>query len=513
VDAVKCAVDAQAALAEANASLPSDRRINFRMGVHIGDVMVRAGDLFGDGVNIAARLQVIAKAGGLCVSSATYDQVKKVLSLDVIDLGYQALKNIDEPVRAYEVQMQDRAMPSGTQNSPGGERATRPTLAVLPFDNLGRDNEIEGFCDGLAEDITTALARFRWLNVASRNSSFAQKGRAVDIRERARGLGVRYMLEGSVRKSNGRIRITAQLIDGASGNHVWAERYDRDYSRPFDLQDEIAGDIVASLEYVLWFALARGDHAGAPDRVLSPLRAAAWHLVECTHDDNRTAIQCAAGALKANAKSVAAYQYLVNAYFVELIAGWTEDANADIKSMLDAGRRAAALNPADALSQGLFGCALAYAGDHDDALACMRRALSLNSNSANTYGPCGNVLSFLGEAREANELLERMLRLVPAHYFRAGFLSLMAHNWLQLGEPDRGGVLVREALKLKPEALCCQIMDVEILTALGRSDAAQAAIAMINTQRPDVSRALIRAIFPYRDRSVSEHLADVLQMD
>ena len=361
--------------------------------------MVRSGDLFGDGVNVAARLQAIAKAGGLCVSSATYDQVRKVLPLDFIDLGARSLRNIDEPVRAYEVRMRGQSGSSSTP-SPIGERGTRPALAVLPFDKLGHDDEIEGFSDGLAEDITTALARLRWLNVVSRNSSFAQKGRAVDIREIARGLGVRYLLEGSVRKSNERIRITAQLIDGTSGNHVWAERYDRDYSRLFDLQDELTRDIVASLEYVLWVALARGDHAGAPNSALSPLRAAAWHIIECTHQDNRMAILCAASALKANPKSVAAYQYLANAYSAELFAGWTENAEADIEHLLDAGRRAAALSLADALSQGLFGSALAFAGDHDDAFACMRRALSLNTSSANVLGPCGNVLSFLGEARK-----------------------------------------------------------------------------------------------------------------
>ena len=511
VDAVKCAVDAQAALAEANSSLPPDRRINFRIGVHVGDVMVRSGDLFGDGVNVAARLQAIAKAGGLCVSSVTYDQVRKVLPLDFIDLGAQALRNIDEPVRAYEVQMRGQ---SGSSSTPSriGERGIRPALAVLSFDKLGHDDEIKGFSDGLAEDITTALAHLRWLNVVSRNSNFAQKDRAVDIREIARGLGVRYLLEGSVRKSNERIRITAQLIDGTSGKHVWAERYDRDYSRLFDLQDELARDIVASLEYVLWVAMARGDYAGAPNSALSPLRAAAWHILEGTHRDNRMAILCAASALKANPKSVAAYQYLANAYSAELFAGWTENAEADIEHLLDAGRRAAALSPADALSQGLYGCALAFAGDHDDAFACMRRALSLNTSSANVLGPCGNVLSFLGEAREANDMLERMFRLVPAHYFRAGFLSLMAHNWLQLGDAEHGAVLVREALKLKPDALCCQIISAEIMTALGRTNAAQAAISEVYRQRPDVNRALVRAFFPFRDRSIPEHLADVLQM-
>jgi TolB-like protein len=382
----------------------------------------------------------------------------------------------------------------------------------LPFDNLSRDPDMDGFCDGLVEDAITALSRFRWLNIVSRNSSFAHRGRSVDIRQIARDLGVRFVLEGSVRKSDRRIRITAQLIDGASGNHVWAERFDREYSALFELQDEITRDIVSSLEYVLWIALARGDaHAGAPDPISSPLRAAGWHIAECSHAGNRAAIEYASSALEANPKSVAAHQYLANAYIVDLFAGWTENAEADVAGLLEAGRRATALSPADSLSQGLYGCALSYGGNHDDALAGVQRALALNSNSVNVLGPCGNALSFSGNTQDANEMLERMLRLAPAHYFRAGFLSQMALNWFRLGEPERGLPLVSEALKLKPEALCCHIAYAQILSALGRSEAA-AAIAEAHRRRPDLSIDLIRKMFPHRDRTFPEQLAQALGM-
>ena len=184
----------------------------------------------------------------------------------------------------------------------------------------------------MVEDTITALSKFRWLVVVSATSSFSPKGRASDVRQVARDLAVRFVLEGSVRKVNQRIRVTAQLIDGRSGNHVWADRYDRDYSAPLDLQDEITRDIVASLEYVLWNVVARGSsHTGAPNPAVSPLRAAAWHIVECTHVGNRTAIRCAAAALQSNPKSVAAYQYLANAYIVDLLAGWAEDIHADVE--------------------------------------------------------------------------------------------------------------------------------------------------------------------------------------
>src|SRR5438128_1097343 len=203
VDAVQCAVTAQAALTEANAALAPDKRINFRVGVHVGDVMVRAGDLFGDGVNIAARLQTLARAGGLCVSGVTYDQVRKILPLSFTDLGAQTVKNIEEPIRAYEVRAQGEATPSALKEASSlGDRKPlalpdKPSIAVLPFQNMSGDPEQEYFADGMVEEITTALSRNKQLFVIARNSSFAFKGRAVDIKQVARDLGVRYVLEGS----------------------------------------------------------------------------------------------------------------------------------------------------------------------------------------------------------------------------------------------------------------------------------------------------------------------------
>jgi adenylate cyclase len=529
VDAVRGAVDVQRGMAKQNASVPQDQRIEFRIGIHVGDIIVDDSDIFGDGVNIAARLEGIAEPGGICISGAAYDQVRDKVPFSFVDLGDQTLKNIARAVSVYGIAPKEMIWPEGAIGQPNaaspaiddrsgtpasvhlaGERGTRPSLAVLPFDNLSHDTEMEGFCDGLAEDAITALSRFRWLNVVSRNSSFAQKGRSVDIRKIARDLSVRFVLEGSVRKFGARIRVTAQLIDGISGNHIWADRYDRDYSAIFDLQDEIIRDIVASLEYALWITLVRGDpQVGTPNPAISPLRAAGWHIAECTHIGNRTAIACATRALENNPKSVAAYQYLANAYITDLIYGWTED-EADAGNLLEAARRATSLSPGDYLSQGLYAVGLAFVGNYDEALAHARRALALNSNSINVLGPCGNTLSFSGEVREANEMMERMLRLSPAHYFRAGFLSQMALNWLCLGDPERGLPLVSEALKLKPEAICCHITHAKISASLGRHDAAKVAISEAYRCRPDLNRSLINTMYPHRDRSVPSQLAELL---
>src|SRR5579859_7604511 len=242
VDAVRCAAEAQSALADANASLPTDKRINFRIGIHVGDVMVRAGDLFGDGVNIAARLQTLAQAGSVCVSGATYDQVRKVLPVTFIDLGAQQVKNIEELIKAYAVST-DGALRSSSDL--GAETSNllllpdKPSIAVLPFQNMSGDVEQEYFADGMVEDIITALSRFKSLFVIARNSSFTYKGRTVDIKQVGRELGVRYVLEGSVRKSGGKVRITGQLIEAITGTHIWADRFERDMTDIFALQDEV----------------------------------------------------------------------------------------------------------------------------------------------------------------------------------------------------------------------------------------------------------------------------------
>ena len=252
VEAVQCAVEAQTALAEANASLAPDRRISFRIGVHIGDVMVRAGDLFGDGVNIAARLQTLANPGTVCISGATYDQVRKVLPMTFVDLGVQQVKNIQEPIRVYRVgatsETREVAPVRATEAESPPPLPDKPSIAVLPFQNLSGDPEQEYFADGIAEDVLTTLSKIQELMVIARNSSFVFKGQTRDIREIGRALGVRYVLEGSVRRAGKRVRLAAQLIDSLNGAHVWADRFEGDLDDVFELQDRITQDIVSALE-------------------------------------------------------------------------------------------------------------------------------------------------------------------------------------------------------------------------------------------------------------------------
>ena len=257
VDAVRCAIEVQNGMVERNAGVAPERRIEFRIGIHLGDVVEENdGDLMGDGVNIAARLEGIAQPNGICLSGAAYEQVRDKLNEEFEDLGDKELKNIARPVRAYRVALNQDTREPRVPAPLGGSPALpdKPSIAVLPFENMSGDPEQEYFGDGIAEDIITALSKLRGFFVIARNSTFAYKGKAPDIRQVARELGVRYVLEGSVRKSGERLRVTGQLIDAASGNHIWAERYDRPTSDIFALQDEITDSVVATIEPQLYAA-------------------------------------------------------------------------------------------------------------------------------------------------------------------------------------------------------------------------------------------------------------------
>ena len=261
VDAVRCAAELQAAMAERNDPLPSERRIDFRIGIHQGDIVVEGDDIFGDGVNVAARLEGLAEPGGICVSARVREDAAGRLDLAFEDIGEQPLKNISRPVRVFRVVAEPRPV-----SEPALALPDKPSIAVLPFANLSGDPEQEYFADGMVEEIITALSRIRWLFVIARNSSFTYKGQAVDVKRVGRELGVRYVLEGSVRKAGGRVRITAQLIDATTGTHLWAERFDGPLQEVFELQDEVAISVAGIIEPALQAAeTARSAHRPTSD--------------------------------------------------------------------------------------------------------------------------------------------------------------------------------------------------------------------------------------------------------
>jgi adenylate cyclase len=278
VDAVRCAIDIQRGMVERNAGIPADKRIEFRIGLNVGDIIIDGDDIFGDGVNVAARLEALADPGGIMVSSVVHDQVRDKLSFGFEDMGEQLVKNIARPIGIYRVSLVESAAPTSVRGAAAAAKtevssADRPSIAVLPFTNMSGDPEQEYFADGISEDIITGLSKLRWFFVIARNSSFTYKGKAVDVKRVARELGVRYVLEGSVRKGGNSLRITAQLIDAATNNHIWADHYDGVLSDVFTLQDEITKKVVAAIEPKLLEA------EGVRSQIRSSEDLGAWDLV------------------------------------------------------------------------------------------------------------------------------------------------------------------------------------------------------------------------------------------
>jgi len=307
VDAVQSAVEVQRALAARNADLPADARIILRIGISLGDVIVDGDDLYGNGVNIAARMEGLAEPGAICVSGNVHEHVCNTLDVTFEDLGEQVVKNIDRPVRSYRVHLESAAeLVATTEPLPLPEK---PSIAVLPFQNMSGDAEQEFLADGVAEDIITALSRLRWLFVIARNSTFAYKGASSDVRDVARDLGVRYVLEGSVRRAGSRVRVTGQLVDATTGNHIWAERYDRDIEDIFELQDEITTAIVRAVDPEIQGAERERALRKRPENLTAwdYYQRGLWHLARLTRDDLDQATEHLSEAISADPRFAPAW--------------------------------------------------------------------------------------------------------------------------------------------------------------------------------------------------------------
>jgi adenylate cyclase len=457
VDAVRCATEAQGALAKANAALPENRQINFRIGVHVGDVMVRAGDLFGDGVNIAARLQTLAKAGGLCVSGVTYDQVRKILPLDFTDLGAQTVKNIEEPIRAYEVKAQGEAASSGLKDvSSAGEPLAlpdKPSIAVLPFQNMSGDPEQEYFADGMVEEIITALSRFKWLFVIARNSSFTFKGQAVDIKEVGRRLGVRYVLEGSVRKAAGKVRITGQLIDAVTDAHIWADRFERDLADVFALQDEVTLAVVSAIQPKLLqteIALAtrrRPENLTAYDYYLRAMQ----QFSLATREGLAEALRLARRALELDPRYGLVAALAGGCHHVNVTLGYAVDPQFERKEAVRLVRLALSIDDGDPDILAWDALVSAFmVGDSERAVEMADRAVALNPNSFHAWNCRGHVYRVAGLLEEAVRSFERAMRVSPADTYLVHSFAGIGYAFIELRRFGEAIAAGKKALRLIP---------------------------------------------------------------
>jgi adenylate cyclase len=447
VDAVRCAIEVQNAMVERNAGVAQDRRIEFRIGIHVGEVVEESdGDMMGDSVNIAARLEGIAKPGAICLSEQAYWQVKARLDIAVSDLGATQLKNIAEPVRAFSLQvgLPAEAKPAVPGEPSAAERpverpslSDKPSIAVLPFQNMSGDAEQEYFCDGLVEDIITTLSKLEGLRVIARNSSFVYKGRSVDVREAAQQLGVRYVLEGSVRRSGARIRVTAQLIDATDGAHLWAERYDRAVDDIFAIQDEITLMLATEMQVKLT------DGEQARMRYTTTSNVEAWtHWArgmslfrQPPSRENREATQAHwEKALALDPKSAPLNAMLGFTHCLDARFGWKDPFDIAMAKARGCAERALEIDPSNADAHITSGLVLLMEGRHDEAVADARKAVRLAPGSADVAQLAGFIVLPAGYAEEAVALCERSMTLSP--YFPSVYLGTLGDAYRQAGRTD-----------------------------------------------------------------------------
>jgi adenylate cyclase len=482
VEAVACAASFQEGMARRNADIPADKRVVFRVGVNLGDIIFQNEDVFGDGVNIAARLETLADPGGVAVSDKVYAEVRNRPEWQFEDLGPQEVKNIAAPVRAYSLRRQTAsgaAKDRENQRSPG--LPEKPSIAILPFANMSGDPEQEFFTDGMTEDIITGLSRFKELFVISRNSTFRFKGKPVDIQKFARDLGVQYVVEGSVRKAGDRVRITVQLIDAESDHHIWAERYDRKLEDIFSIQDDVTSSIVAILPgRVQAAAHDRVEHKPTENMAAYEYILAGKLLHHrSTIDDNAEALRAIDRALALDPKFAHAHAWKACTLGQTWTHGWCEDREKTWQQVLEELQAALALDENDSDVHRILAACHVVHGDLDRAVYHQDRALSLNPNDDLTVVQQGEILTWIGQPEEGAKWIKEAMRRNPYHperYWnhlgRAYFVAhrydealesfrhisaldhahhaFMAACYAYLGDAAAAKSHVEEALKLQP---------------------------------------------------------------
>jgi len=515
VNAVQCALEVQEALAQANASLPNEKRMVFRMGVNLGDVIAEGDTIHGDGVNVASRIEKRAEPGTVCIGRNVYDQVKGKLACTYADLGEQRLHNIPEPVRVYRVKPGADASTEPTAKEPL-PLPDKPSIAVLPFANMSGDSEQEYFADGVVEEIITALSRLRWLFVIARNSTFVYKGRAVDVKQIGRELGVRYVLEGSVRRAGNKVRITGQLIDCTRGAHLWADRFDGSLEDVFDLQDQVTASVVAAIAPKLEQAeIERSrrkptESLDAYDYYLRGLAA----VHQWTKPNSVEALSNFHRAIDLDPAFAAAYGMAARCYSMRKVAGWTEDAAKEIAEADRLARRAATLGRDDAVALATAGIALSFVvGDLDRGRELTDLAITIDPNMAWAWLFSGWTRVWLGEPEPARDHVARALRLSPVDPHRSSMYAAMASTYLFTGQHDEALVWAERAMRDR-WFLFSKVLVAASAALAGNLDRAREAVEQIGSSHPGVSISSLSSpggSFPLRRSQDRAKLADALR--
>ena len=508
VDAVRCGVEIQKELKEKNDELPEKRRMEFRIGINLGDVIQDSDTIYGDGVNIAARLEGLADGGGICISGTAFDQVEGKTGLEFKYAGEQAVKNIKKPVRVYRVKTEGGV--SNVVEHRESPLPATPSIAVLPFTNMSGDPEQEYFSDGITEEIITWLSKIPRLFVTARHSSFVFKDKLVSIREVGQQLGVRYVLEGSVRKAGDRIRITAQLIEVETDQHVWAERYDRELKDVFAIQDEITMNIIIALQV----KLTEGEQAALRVRGTDNLDAylkvllAGEYFRQFSKEGNISARQKYEEAIALAPDYASAYAGIAGSYMGEVWVGWSESPPHSLKLAMEYAQKCVTLDESFPDAHAVLGLICLVTRQWDKAVEECELAVSLNPNSADNIVFLAMVFRTVGRVEEALALLNKAVRLNPMppnHY-----LHEFGSCYRLMGRYDEAIGVLKRVLNRSPDYLSSRLNLIATYVMSGEEEAARAEATQVLEQSPDFSVERFLMNFPYKDQKILDGLKECL---
>jgi len=516
VDAVAAAVEIQEAVPERSAHLADNRRIALRIGVNTGDIVVEGGDIFGDGVNIAARLQEIADPNGVAISEGAHRELRGKLDLPFADAGEKVLKNIEEPVRTW-IWSQNFTSSVASEPDQSLPLSDKPSIAVLPFANMSGDSEQEYFADGMTEDIITSLSRFRSLFVIARNSTYAYKGKSPDVREVARELRVRYILEGSVRRGGDRIRITGQLVDAETGNHLWAERYDRELQDIFAVQDEITQTVVGSIAP----ELARAERGRAT--IKRPDSLDAWDLYQRgaahlwdqgEHGQPRElekALKYFSDSTALDPRFSQAYSGIAFCHFYDVLFGLTDDREGSIESGFGAARKAVKLDQRDSFAYGILAGIQILNREPEEAIRTGEIAIKHNPSHAQSLLYLGMALVVGGKASKGVQQLDAARDLSPNDTFIGPAMAWTAIGYLVQGKFKEAADWAKKSLDIPRTQIWGNIALVSALGHLDEKNEAGRAVKVLLRRRPDFTPAFIKTNFPGTEPDSIEILIDGLR--
>ena len=514
VDAVRCAVAFQEGMAKRNGDTPGDRRIEFRIGVNLGDVIVQGDDVFGDGVNVAARMEGLAEPGSVVVSGTVHEHVRGKLDFDFDDLGSQEVKNIAEPVRTYRARIRGGASTSPTASTREEgplPHPDKPSIAVLPFENMSGDPEQQYFSDGLSEDIITDLSKIPGLFVIARNSSFVYRGKSVSVQAVSKELGVRHVLEGSVRRAGNRVRVSAQLIDGDTEGHLWAERYDRDFSDIFAVQDEIVGEIVSALaaslssDKAMRAASSTTDNMEAYDLFLRG-RDLVWQQTREANERSKPVLE---HATELSPNFAPAYSMLAAPLIREYVNGWAEHPETSLARAHEIAQHAVALDDLLPQAHWTLGITLMWMKQLDSAAREVERAIKLDPNFADAFAAVGQIHTYAGRPADGIEPLRMAMRLDP--HYRDVFLHFLGQARFMCGQFDESVELLQRRLVRKPDTDITRVLLSASYGHLGLIEQAREQWSEVLKVNPSYSLEHRRSVLPFKDPADFEKIANGLR--